>query len=93
MDDVSVPDGQVLFTVTQARTALGGIGKETIYKLMDEGWLEAVKLGGRTMVRADSIRALPARLAPYKAGKDPRPQNQPNPDRQPSRRAPIAGAE
>ncbi|MDB5583385.1 MAG: excisionase [Bradyrhizobium sp.] len=35
-----------------------GIGRTSIYKLIGEGKLTTLKIGRRTLVRADSIRAL-----------------------------------
>lgn len=90
-DELKVEDGRVLLSVAQARVALGNIGKETLYKLLNEGWLEGVRLGGRTMIRDDSLRALPDKLARYKAGEGS--GTQPNPNSQRDKiRKPIRGA-
>jgi excisionase family DNA binding protein len=35
-----------------------GIGRTTIYKLIAEGRLKTVKIGRRTLIKTDSIRAL-----------------------------------
>ena len=43
-------------------TATYGIGRTTVYKLIKEGKLEAVKLGSRTLVLDSSVRALLATL-------------------------------
>lgn len=44
-------------SVTQAATTLG-LGRTSIYALIREGRLEAVKIGRRTLVKVDSIRRL-----------------------------------
>lgn len=35
-----------------------GIGRTSVYKLIAEGKLETIKIGRRTLVKTDSIRAL-----------------------------------
>ena len=47
----------VTVTVEGAKRALG-IGHTTLYKLIGEGKLSTVKIGRRTLVKTDSIRAL-----------------------------------
>ncbi|WP_420142311.1 helix-turn-helix domain-containing protein [Sphingomonas sp.] len=47
----------VTVTVEGARKALG-IGNTKIYELIGEGRLRTVKIGRRTLIRTDSIRAL-----------------------------------
>jgi excisionase family DNA binding protein len=44
-------------SVTAAARALG-IGRTTAYLLITQGQLKVVRLGRRTLVRTDSIRAL-----------------------------------
>jgi excisionase family DNA binding protein len=44
-------------TIESAKSALG-IGHTTIYKLINEGSLKTVKIGRRTLIKTDSIRAL-----------------------------------
>lgn len=44
-------------TVAGARKALG-IGTTKIYELIGAGQLRTVKIGRRTLIRTDSIRAL-----------------------------------
>lgn len=46
-------------TVAGAREALG-IGNTKLYELIGSGQLKAVKVGRRTLIRTDSIRALVA---------------------------------
>lgn len=48
-------------TIPEA-VASTGIGRTTLYALIKEGKLEAVKLGSRTLVLDSSIRALLASL-------------------------------
>ncbi len=47
----------VTVTVDAAKKALG-IGLTKTYELINEGKLSTVKIGRRTLVRTDSIRAL-----------------------------------
>jgi excisionase family DNA binding protein len=44
-------------TIAGARQALG-IGTTKIYELIGDGRLQTVKLGRRTLIRTESIRAL-----------------------------------
>ncbi|MCB9957969.1 MAG: helix-turn-helix domain-containing protein [Rhodospirillaceae bacterium] len=46
--------------IDEARRLLGGLGRSTIYRLMDTGALDAVHVGGRRMIRLASIRSLVA---------------------------------
>lgn len=47
----------VLISVNDAAKALS-LGRTSIYALIGEGTLEAVKIGRRTLVRVDSIKRL-----------------------------------
>ena len=47
----------ITVTIENAKSALG-IGHTTIYRLIGEGKLATVKIGRRTLVKTDSIRAL-----------------------------------
>lgn len=47
----------VTVTVQGARKALG-LGNTKIYELISEGRLKTVKIGRRTLVKTESIRAL-----------------------------------
>jgi excisionase family DNA binding protein len=49
-------------TVDGAKKALG-IGHTKIYELIGAGQLETIKIGRRTLVKTDSIRALVDRAA------------------------------
>lgn len=44
-------------TINDTAKALG-LGRTSIYQLIREGRLEAVKIGRRTLVKVDSIRRL-----------------------------------
>lgn len=44
-------------TVKETKKALG-LGATTIYSLIGEGKLKTVKIGRRTLIKTDSIRAL-----------------------------------
>jgi excisionase family DNA binding protein len=61
------------YTVKTACRRLGNIGRTTVYGLIADGKLEAVKLGSRTLITAASIDALLASL--------PRVQNKHEPQR------------
>jgi hypothetical protein len=54
---LGIPDGAVTVTVAQAVTALG-LGRTTVDKMMRNGALVRVKVGARTLITADSIRAI-----------------------------------
>lgn len=58
----------ILASIPDAQRALG-IGRTTAYRLIEEGKLETVKIGRRTLVRIASIRAL-AGEAPHGDGQD-----------------------
>jgi excisionase family DNA binding protein len=45
----------LVLTVPQARVALGGIGRELMYKLINSGELRTVKIGGRRMIPRSAI--------------------------------------
>ncbi len=49
----------VTVTVDGAKKAIG-IGSTKIYELIAEGKLETVRIGRRTLIKTDSIRALVA---------------------------------
>ena len=50
------------FTIDDACRRLGNIGRTTLYGLIADGKLEAVKLGSRTLITTASIDALLASL-------------------------------
>lgn len=52
-----LPEGAVTVTVAQAEATIG-LGRTTIDKLMKNGTLVRVKVGSRTLITVDSIRAL-----------------------------------
>ena len=51
-----LPVEKLTYTVKEAAAALG-VGKSGLYKAMAEGKLVAVKLGNRTLIPADALRA------------------------------------
>ena len=59
--DVRVPRGMapgaIALSIDETGAALG-LGRTTIHKLINQGKLVATKVGGRTLIQADSIRAL-----------------------------------
>jgi len=48
----------IVTSIAEAKKALGGIGTTKIYDLINRGDLAVIKLGRRTLVKTDSIRAL-----------------------------------
>jgi hypothetical protein len=54
---VGIPEGAITVTVKEAMAATG-LGRTTIDKLMGNGTLVRVKVGARTLITAESIRAL-----------------------------------
>lgn len=53
---------RVLVTIDEAATALG-VGRSTIYKLMNGGGLVPAKIGRRSLVTAESVRAYAAKAS------------------------------
>ena len=51
---------QVLYSIPDTQKALGDVGRNSVYNLINAGKLEIVKIGRRTLVKADSIKALAA---------------------------------
>ena len=51
------PAHALAFTV-QAATELSGLGKTTLFALLRDGKLRRVKVGDRTLIGGDSLRAL-----------------------------------
>lgn len=47
----------ILASIPDAQIALG-IGRSTAYRLIDDGTLETIKIGRRTLIKVSSIRAL-----------------------------------
>jgi excisionase family DNA binding protein len=43
--------------INDAARALG-VGRSTIYKLINAGQLSTIKIGRRTLIKTDSVRAL-----------------------------------
>ncbi|MDP7735139.1 helix-turn-helix transcriptional regulator [Mycobacterium paragordonae] len=54
--------GKKLVPIPEARSALGEIGRSTLYELIDQGELVRVKLGRRAFVTAESLAAYVDRL-------------------------------
>lgn len=53
---------RVLVTIDEAATALG-VGRSTIYKLMNIGELIPAKIGRRSLLTAESVRAYAAKVS------------------------------
>jgi excisionase family DNA binding protein len=50
------PADVTLWPTNVACQKLGGIHRATLYRLVEKGKLKAVKVGGRTMIVASSVR-------------------------------------
>ena len=48
---------KLAFTIAEACYAVG-IGRSKLYELIGEGRIEVVKIGSRTLIPAESLRAL-----------------------------------
>jgi excisionase family DNA binding protein len=70
-------DDPLVVSPARARDMLGGIGKDTFYKLVDAGELESFMIGEIRRVTISSIKALIARR--LKAGPRRRPPRTPQP--------------
>lgn len=55
-------NGQLLFPYDAVRSALGGIGRTTLYALIDAGEIQRVKIGNRAFVTAKSVAGYVGRL-------------------------------
>jgi hypothetical protein len=51
------PTNAIAFTV-QAACALSGLGKTKLFELMRTGTLRRIRIGGRTLIAGDSLRAM-----------------------------------
>lgn len=58
-----------MFASIQETGATLGLGRTTIYRMVNEGQLEKVKLGRRTLIRMSSIQALAETGSPAVATK------------------------
>lgn len=48
----------IVLSVNDTRKALGNVGRNKVYDLINSGKLDTVQLGGRRLVKVDSIRRL-----------------------------------
>ena len=62
LEQISVPE-RLLYPHEEARERLGGIGRSTLYKLVERGDLVNVKIGKRSFITADSLKAFVDHLA------------------------------
>jgi excisionase family DNA binding protein len=65
-DNSSIADGRVAYAVNDLADALG-IGRTKLYSEIASGRLQAKKLGSRTLIPADAVRAYLAQLPDVKA--------------------------
>lgn len=49
---------ETVFVSVNEACRLVGLGRTTMYRLMDEGQVETVKIGSRRLVRVASLKAL-----------------------------------
>jgi excisionase family DNA binding protein len=49
---------QALSTTVKGAADMIGIGRTTVYSLISENKLQTIKIGRRTLIKIDSIRAL-----------------------------------
>jgi excisionase family DNA binding protein len=54
---------RLLYDIAEARQILGGIGRSSIYKLIQAGKLKSVKVGSRTMLTGDELERFARSLA------------------------------
>jgi excisionase family DNA binding protein len=52
----------LLYTIDQARQALGGLSRSALYALLDSGQLRSVYLGRRRLITDDALREFVAAL-------------------------------
>ena len=50
-------DNRALVPIDQAQSELGGIGRTTLYRLIEEGHLVRANIGRRAFITGDSIAA------------------------------------
>ena len=65
MDTNTIRPAPLAYRIPDACAVLG-LGKTSIYELMKEGKLKAIKVAGRTLIDAESARALIASAATAK---------------------------
>lgn len=77
-DSLPVPPDALAIRLDDAGRALG-LSRASVYRLIGEGRLAAVKIAGRTLILADSLRALVehAPAAQIRHGRVGRPCRQP----------------
>ena len=56
MTACGVEPEQLLYSIRDGRRILGGIGRTTVWRMINAGQLETVKIGGRTFLKAESVR-------------------------------------
>jgi hypothetical protein len=62
LEQISTPE-RLLYPYEEARERLGGIGRSTLYKLVERGDLVNVKIGRHSFITGDSISTFVAHLA------------------------------
>jgi excisionase family DNA binding protein len=63
------PESNPIAVSVASATKATGIGRTTIFALIRDGSLPAVKLGSRTLIRAADLDAFIASLPPARKGK------------------------
>ena len=91
--------GHALLPMSQARITLGNISTSTLYGLVNQGILPAIRLGGRTMFAVQDIAELiekqrkdpaPARVMPWDRGAQMARQHWPRRDAVEQDAAPVS---
>lgn len=54
--DVPAPGPDRLYSIAEAGAMLGGVGRTSIYGLLDSGALRSVRVGRRRLIAAGAIR-------------------------------------
>ena len=70
LDPTAIPN-RLLYSVPEARAKLGAISHSLFYKLVTNGTLHLTKVGNRSMVTADELVAVVARLSSRGVDEEP----------------------
>lgn len=55
-------DGRLINSITDTKLKLGNVSRTTVYRLIDQGELERVRIGTRAFITQESLEAYVARL-------------------------------
>lgn len=68
---VPIPSGTIACPITTA-CRISGLGRTTIYELLAEGEISAIKVGRRTLVKLSSLQDFLARQPDFKSERERR---------------------